>query len=86
MTTLGEKRKAKDIAARLLWTKRADIKWALEQHAAHHGEFGIVKSKTTGIIFAGGHHEDDPTEVWATMARPANHLETEYICIRISTA
>ena len=59
MTTLGEKRKAKDIPARLLWTKREDIKWALEQHAARHGKFGIVKSKTTGIIFAGGHHEDD---------------------------
>ena len=43
MTTLGEKRKAKDIAARLLWTKREDIKWALEEHAAHRAS-GLTPS------------------------------------------
>ena len=81
--TLGDKRKAKDINARLLWTKRSDISWALEVCCVDYDyrSLGFTKSKTTGVIFVGGFHENDPAEVWATMDRPANHLETVYTCI-----
>ena len=83
MATIGEKRKAEDIDLRLLWTKREDIAWALEVCSPLHRERGFVPSKTTGVIFVGGFHENDPKEVWATTNRPANHIETEYTCIHV---
>jgi hypothetical protein len=81
---LGETRKAKDIEARLLWTKRDDIKWALEVCTPGHRDKGYTPSNTIGVIFVGGHHENDPEQVWATKNRPANHLETVYQCIYIA--
>lgn len=80
---VGEKRPARDIDARLLWTKRDDVQWATDPSVfeVSIGPQGLRRSKLAGVIFVGGHHENDPREIWATELRPANHLDTEYTCV-----
>jgi hypothetical protein len=89
-TTEGEKRKAEAIEnPRHLWLNHEDKQWATdpwvfpEAHAKIK-ELGLRRSMLTGVIFAGGHHENDPQEIWVTEKRPANHLETEYTCVFVA--